>query len=231
MNRNTAPLYLFLSIIPSFIGNTAIYAQAVSNDTITIKHKSYTTAFSKSKRFSIVVKYWLTKAMLSCQQRIKRTNKFRPDPLLPDYTNLGKDYRKSGYDRGHNMAAADCGCDLTGIAESFYYSNICPQTRALNRGRWKSLEQYIRRFAQTYDSVLVWCGAVASSGNQIGKVNVPDYCWKIIYIKRLGAVEAYSFKNDTADTEIIENYRVPLDSIRRLSGLFFFDKDLAHRFE
>jgi endonuclease G len=194
MKRYSASLHLFLSIVFCFSGNTAIFAQEVSKDTVTIRHKYYTTTFSKSKRIPIVVKYWITRAMLLCQNRVKRTNKFSPDPLLSDYTNLDTDYRKSGYDRGHNMAAADCGCDLIGMTESFYYSNICPQTPALNRGRWKALEKYTLRIVEVYDSVLVWCGAVTTSGKHIGSVAVPDYCWKIIYVKRLGAVEVYSLK-------------------------------------
>ena len=94
------------------------------------------------------------------------------------------------------MDAYDCSCDVMGTNESFYYSNICPQIPSLNRGRWKSLEEYTRRLTQMYDSVLVWCGAVTKSEKFIGKVAIPDYCWKIIYIKYLGTVEAYSFKND-----------------------------------
>jgi endonuclease G len=216
-------IYLIFLLFLSFSGFPKAISQekVPSSDTITIKHKYYTTTFSKSKHIPIVVKYWLTRAMLSCQNRIKRINKFKPDPFLPDYTNLGKDYRKSGYDRGHNMAVVDCGCDSIGMIESFYYSNICPQTPGLNRGRWKALEEYTRRLVQAYDSVLVWCGAVILSGKHIGKVKVPDYCWKIIYIKRLGAVEAYSFKNDNTKSEILNAYNIPLDSIHRLSGLKF----------
>jgi endonuclease G len=160
--------------------------------------------------------------MLSCKKRIKRTNRFRPDPLLPDYTNLGKYYRKSGYDRGHNMATADCGCDPISMTESYYYSNICPQTPVLNRGSWRALEEYTRRIVKVYDSVLVWCDAVTTSRKYIGKVAVPDYCWKIIYIQKLGAVEAYSFKNDNADFVTLNTYKVSIDSVQNLSGLKFF---------
>jgi DNA/RNA endonuclease G (NUC1) len=92
MKQYSAPLYLFLSIVFCFSGNTAIFAQEVSKDTITIKHKYYTTTFSRSKHIPIVVKYWLTKAMLTCQNRVMRTNKFRPDPQLPDYTNMDEKF-------------------------------------------------------------------------------------------------------------------------------------------
>jgi endonuclease G len=84
------------------------------------------------------------------------------------------------------------------MIESFYYSNICPQTPSLNRGRWKTLEAYTRRMVKKYDSVLVWCGAVTTSGKYVGGVAVPDYCWKIIYVKKTGAVQAYSFKNENS---------------------------------
>ena len=188
-------------------------------DTVTICHKYYSTTFSKSKHFPIVVKYWLTKAMLDCEHRYKRSNKFKPDPLIPEYTNLDKDYKKSGYDRGHQRDAYDCGCDSTAMIESFYYSNVAPQLPALNRGIWKKLEEYTRKLAKEYDSILVWCGSVTFEDKHIGKVLVPDYCWKIIYIKRLGTVKVYSFRNDMTFKQELHSFEVSLDSIRNLSGV------------
>ncbi len=69
------------------------------------------------------------------------------------------------------------------MKESFYYSNMCPQTPKLNRGIWKKLENYTRGLVGEDDSVLVWCGSVAKSGRTIGPddVVVPDYCWKILF--------------------------------------------------
>jgi DNA/RNA endonuclease G (NUC1) len=67
-------------------------------DTITIHHKYYSTTFSKSKHFPVVVRYWLTNAILDCERQYKRSNKFKPEPLIPEFTNLEKDYKKSGYD-------------------------------------------------------------------------------------------------------------------------------------
>ncbi len=188
-------------------------------DTVTLTHKYYSTTFSKSKHFPVIVKYWITKSMLDCKKRIPRTNNFRLDPLLPKDTDLKKDYARSGYDQGHNMDAYDNGCDAVGMSESFYYSNMCPQTPTLNRGEWKSLEEYTRNQVETNDSVLVWCGSVSLKGKKhIGKVIVPDYCWKILYIKKSGTIEAYSFKNDKSKPKPIESYKVSEDSIYHLSG-------------
>jgi len=131
-------IYKNLSILVTYIGFTIGVCISQPLDTVTIYHKYYSTTFSKSKHFPVVVKYWLTKAMLDCEHRYKRSNKFKPDPSIPEYTNLNKDYKKSGYDRGHQMDAYDCGCDSIAMAESFYYSNVAPQVPTLNRGNWKS---------------------------------------------------------------------------------------------
>ena len=148
---------------------------------------------------------------------------FNQIPQLPQYTDLEKDYKRSGYDRGHNMDALDNACDLTGEKESFYYSNMCPQTPRLNRGIWKSLETYCRSLSMEYDSLLIWCGSAVTTGRTIGPddVAVPDYCWKIIYIKRTGKTYAYSFRNDESKADPLPSYEVSLDSVQHLSGLKF----------
>ena len=208
---------------------TSSYAtNSQMNDTVTIHHKYYSTTFSKSKHFPVVVKYWLTNAMLDCDRRFKRENKFKPDPLIPEFTNLDKDYKKSGYDRGHQMDAFDCGFDSTAMAESFYYSNVAPQIPALNRGNWKRLEDYTRKLVKDYDSVLVWCGSVTIEFNHIGRVTVPDYCWKVLYIKKINRTESYSFRNDNSRWGDLHSYEVSLDSIQHLSKLHFFKDENTH---
>jgi endonuclease G len=211
-------IFFFLStFLGSFIAISEIKEE--NCDTITIYHKYYTTTFSKSKHFPVVVKYWLTRSMVDCKHRYKCSNKFKPDPLIPKYTNLDKDYKKSGYDRGHQMNAYDCGCDSTAIAESFYYSNVAPHLPSLNRGIWKQLEEYPRKLVQEYDSVLLWCGSVAFHDRFIGRAVVPDYCWKIIFIKISGIVKAYSFRNDIILKRYKPSFEVSVDSIQNLTGL------------
>jgi len=198
-------------------------------DTITIHHKFYSTTFSKSKRFPLVVKYWLTRSMLDCEQRYKRSKRFKPDPLIPEFTTLDKDYKNSGYGRGHQMDAYDCGCDSIAMEESFYYSNITPQFPALNRGSWKKLEDHTRKLVKDFDSVLVWCGSAAFENRYIGRVAVPDYCWKVLYIKKLNKVVSYSFRNDSPRLGDLHSYEVSLDSIPHLlSKLHYFKDENTH---
>jgi endonuclease G len=206
---------VWLLIISILIGCSAF---SQTPDTITVTHKFYSTTFDRTKHYPVVVKYWLTKKMYACKSKIKRTNKFTPDPALPNDTNLKKDYTGSHYDRGHNMPAEDNTCNSFGMKECFYYSNMAPQTHSLNAGAWKTLETYTRNQAKKYDSVLVWCGSVSLSNRTIGRVSVPDYCWKIIHIKKQGITEAYSFKNDTSPSQPLNSYKVSVDSIYHLSG-------------
>ena len=119
------------------------------------------------------------------------------------------------------MDAYDCGCDSTAMAESFYFSNVVPQLHALNRGSWKRLEEFTRKLAKEYDSVLVWCGSVTIENKQIGRIAVPDYCWKIIYIKKSRIVKAYSFRNDIVFIGGLHSFEVSVDSIRNLSDIVF----------
>ena len=161
--------------------------------------------------------------MVNCPKHIKRTNKFTPDPELPQYTNLNRDYSGSRYDRGHNMPAEDNACSSTGMNECFYYSNMCPQTPRLNRGIWKRLETETRELARQNDSILVWCGSVIKHGRKIGPddVAVPDYCWKILFIKHERDTLAYVFPNTSTVSGTLPQFRVSIDSVEHLSGLKF----------
>lgn len=201
----------------------AAIAQPAYSQTVTLKHTYYTSTFDTAKRIPVVVKWWLTKEMVSCSGRVQRTNKFALDPELPACTNLSRDYAGSGYDRGHNMSAEDNACSETGMKESFFYSNMCPQTPKLNRGIWKRLETYARGLAGEDDSVLVWSGSVVRSGHTIGpdKVAVPDYCWKIIFVKHNRDTLAYVFPNTATVSGALTVFRVSVDSVERLSGVRF----------
>lgn len=189
---------------------------------ITIQHKYYTTTFDKSKHIPFVVRYTLTSKMLSCKERISRTDNFTADPELPGATDLKEDYKEasSKYDRGHNMPAEDNRCDETGMNECFYFSNMFPQTAKLNRGIWKQLEVKERLKANENDSIVVYIGSYGMI-ETIGpdSVAVPEYCWKVIYAN--GQYEAYTFPNTTTVQGAISNFQTTISQIEHLSGYHF----------
>jgi len=192
-----------------------------SQDTVRIKHTNYSTVFSKSKKYPLVVEWWVTKNMVTCPTPLKRKDNFKPDPKLFQYTDLSKDYVGSGFDRGHMMPAADNLCQTQQVQdECFYFSNMAAQYHSLNAGDWKSLETFVREEAKKSDSIRVWCGNIGEI-KKIGSVSVPKYCWKVIYIKKENIWKSFLFENNTSKPDGFQNNKVEISEIEKMTGLKF----------
>ena len=70
------------------------------------RHFKYSLKYSEQHEQAVWVAYILTKDMLE-NQTIKRKDKFTPDKYVTSGSASHKDYKKSGYDRGHLCPAAD----------------------------------------------------------------------------------------------------------------------------
>jgi endonuclease G len=192
-----------------------------AQDTITLKHTGYTTTYSKSLHYPLLVQWWDTKARIECSNPLPRKDAFAPDPLLPSETNLAKDYVGSGTDRGHMCPAADNQCaGLEPLMECFYFSNMSPQYHSLNAGDWKSLETKTRELTKEYDSVYVWCGSLGSA-KKIGTTTVPTVCWKVVYVKRTNEYLAYVFKNTTDKPIGLDKHKTSVSEVELLTGFKF----------
>jgi endonuclease G len=192
-----------------------------SQDTVRIKHTEYTTVFSKSLKYPVLVQWWTTKAKVSCAVPLKRIDSFGPDPMLVSETNLLADYKGSGLDRGHVTPAADNLCNGPKVmAECFYFTNMIPQYHALNAGDWKTLETLTRTIAAEKDSVMVWAGAIGVQ-SKIGRVSVPVKCWKVIYVKKDKTYHCYVFNNIAEKQTGLESKKVTIEEVKRLTGFTF----------
>ena len=211
---------LLYSIALVLISLLIVSSSQIQNEVV-LKHTNYTSIFSISKKYPVMVEWWVTKAMVSCPKPLKRKDNFKPDPLLTEHTNLSQDYVGSGYDRGHMMPAADNLCQTQLVQdESFYFSNMSAQTPQLNRGDWKSLETFTREESKIKDSIHVWVGNVGEI-KKIGRVAVPKYCWKVIHIKKENRWVAYLFENNTSNPDGFKNNEVALKDITSLTGFTF----------
>ena len=190
-------------------------------DTVRIVHKNYTTVFSKSLKYPLLVEWWNTKDKIGCANPLPRKDKFVPDPMLKAETDLQSDYTRSGLDRGHVAPAADNLCSGKDVAEeAFYFSNMIPQYHGLNAGDWKAGETYSRDMAIQFDSVHVWAGAIGEA-KRIGKVAVPRQCWKVIYIVKTKEWYAFVFANDPDQKFGLEAHKVTVSDIEKLTGFKF----------
>jgi len=210
-------LILISIVVMSFL----VIGSSPQQDNVILKHTNYTSTFSISKKYPVMVEWWVTKSMVSCTTPLKRKDNFKPDPLLLEHTNIGKDYVGSGFDRGHMMPAADNLCQTQLIQdECFYFSNMSAQYHSLNAGDWKSLETLTREEAKSKDSIHVWTGNVGEI-KRIGNVAVPKYCWKVIHIKKENKWSAYLFENNTSKPDGIKNNEVKVEEITKLTGITF----------
>ena len=86
----------------------------------------------------------------------ERKNKFQPDPNIPEneQTSL-KDYRGSGFSRGHLCPSGDRVYSATQNEQTFYLTNMQPQIQGHNAGIWSKLEERVRKWAGRCDTLYV----------------------------------------------------------------------------
>ena len=66
----------------------------------------------------------------------------------------------------------------------------------------------------------MWAGNIGSV-MKINNLTIPEYCWKVIYYPKTKKYIAYLFKNDSSKPDGIENNKVPLSQITKLTGFKF----------
>ena len=158
-----------------------------------------------------------------------RSNDFRPDSLVTSGTSDVEDYWDSGYDRGHMAPSADFRWSKKALSESYYYSNISPQTPELNREAWSNLEMQIREWVVQYGDLLVITGPVLKDSLpkiQQGsyRVSIPEADFKIVVDlnREQPRALAFLYPNTKDVKDKIQDYVVTIDSIEKITGITFF---------
>lgn len=123
-------------------------------DTLTIPKVGYLVRYDTRLGVPILTDYVLPRSLL---RRIssRRGMTFYPDRALPRPQVSPSCYNRSGYDRGHNVPAADMAGNPVIMLETFAMSNVSPQTPEFNRHRWKNIEILVRSLARRYGAVRV----------------------------------------------------------------------------
>ena len=188
---------------------------------------AYTASYNDKMKNPNWVAWELTRKEIA--GTYERSDKFVPDPDLPEPRVKSSDYTRSGYDRGHMAPAADMKWSLRAMEESFYMSNICPQHKKLNRGDWNDLEDACRAWAKKYGTVYIACGPIYDRHNPryIGgsKIAVPDRFFKVvlIYNRKEPMALGFIFPN-IARSQDLDKYQVTVDDVEHITGYDFFSK-------
>ncbi|KAI9753412.1 MAG: nuclease [Lichina confinis] len=202
------------------------------------------SSFDRRTRNPSWVAEHITPQSLAIHGGDRRGSTFLEDPALPQkFQAKLKDYHRSGYDRGHQVPAADAKWDQKAMDETFYLTNMCPQVgEGFNRDYWAHVEDFCRRLTQRYPSVRVISGPLylprrdAVDGRWrvnyevIGNppnVAVPTHFYKVIFAEdgRIGgnvALGAFVLPNaEISNLKPLTDFEVPIEAVERASGLEF----------
>ena len=189
----------------------------------------------------------ITPASLAVRDGDRKHSQFLEDDSIPPKFRGGlKDYFRSGYDRGHQVPAADAKWSQTAMDETFYLSNMCPQVgEGFNRDYWAHFEDFCRRLTVQYPSVRMVTGPLYLPKKDpvdnkwyvkyemIGSppsVAVPTHFYKVIFAEdgTVGgnvSIGAFVLPNaPISNQKPITDFEVPIEAVERASGLEFATK-------
>ena len=204
-----------------------------------IIHKGYTLSYREVYEQSEFVMYVLNHG----NSKVSRTNDFKTDYSVSTKSATPQDYYKSGYDKGHLAPAADFSYSKELMSESFYMSNMSPQTPGLNRGPWKFLEEYFRNLGEKYDKVYIITGPVLGSDDisdsykEIGenKVKIPYLFYKCgLFIKDNDYYMISFLMPNEIFSRNFEDYQCTTNDIESLVNMNFFsfiDDEIEEKLE
>jgi len=189
-----------------------------------VNHSFFTLSYAEDHEQAEWVMYTLQGNALN--PAINRSNNFRPDKKVKTGSADLSDYRGSGFDRGHLAPAADMKYNSTSMSESFYMSNMSPQTPNFNRQVWRNIESQFRNWGYEYEKIIIVTGPVLN-GDYLGiigtnKVTVPKYYYKVaIDPQNLERNIAVLIENKGSSSDI-QSHVVSIDSLESFTGIDFF---------
>ncbi|MCJ1223366.1 nuclease [Toensbergia leucococca] len=212
---------------------------------------STVSAFDRRNRNPLWVAEHITPASLALRGGDRRHSYFVEDTAIPEkFRAKLHDYFRSGYDRGHQVPAADAQWSQEAMNQTFLLTNMCPQVGdGFNRDYWAHLEDFCRRLTNNYPSVRVVTGPLylprkdgdgkwRVSYEVIGSppnVAVPTHFYKVIFAEdgKTGgnvSVGAFVLPNaPIANEKPLKDFQVPIEAVERASGLEFATKLPAQR--
>ena len=158
---------------------------------------------------------------------------FQPDPDLPkEYRTELEQYKGSKYSRGHICASADRLNSMEANEQTFYLSNIMPQTSKLNEGTWANMENQVRKWnSNKYrETLYVVKGGTIDDQHLLSPTSsgltVPEYFFMGIVSKLSNKYRGIAFilehanpaKNGTSP----KNYVFSIDQLEQMTGIDFF---------
>lgn len=216
--------------------NTNLFFLPASTTGLVIHHQCFSLSYHEDHEQAEWVAYELKKSQLSNMEFDRPY--FEVDPAITSGAAHWRNYKNSGYDRGHLCPAADRRFSKLTHDETFLTSNTTPQEHEFNSGIWNRLEQKVRYWANKYNGVFVITGGVLEDDLEtIGyeNVSVPKQFYKIVLDNNSGKIKVIAFLIPHQESKKpLGEFVTSVDNIERLTGIDFFPKledTLEHKIE
>lgn len=134
------------------------------------------------------------------------------------------------YEKGHILASADRLCSKEANRQTYYMTNIYPMVYNFNHGVWQSLENKVRSWANSSDTLyVVKGGTIDAQKNILGytKENhiVPRYFYMALMKKKGNKLTAIGFwleHNDNSSWGKLSEYAYSIQELQNKTGIDFF---------
>lgn len=203
------------------------------------KTRNYSYYFDYSARVAVWVAYPLNNALIGGSGT--RSNAWAPDPLMPssDQALIANGNYKGlyGMNRGHQIPSADRYRPLAN-RETFYGTNMTPQLGSFNSGVWAKLEDRVRAWAKSCDTLYVVTGCVVeprygvASDNAGKSVVAPGAYYKaVLRLNRNGTFGHAGYNAcaiylehsaDNSDRSVNRSMAMSIRELERKTGVDFF---------
>lgn len=198
----------------------------------------YALGYSPEKRQALWVAHRLAKEDVT-GELVPREIAFKRDFEVSNSPEK-YDYYGSGFDRGHMAPAGDMEYHRDRMLDSFFMSNISPQTPHINSGVWSSIEDFTRSVAKQHGKVCVITGPIfpeqggdysivpmPHENNSIkaegGDIPIPVAFYKVLYTeKRGGMMLGFVVPNEDGVFAHYSQFARSVATVERLTGFSFF---------
>ena len=224
------------------MGLPSAVSTSTPNSFLSVK-SGYVVSYNGSRKVPNWVSWELNSSYLGSTAR---QDDFRVDDTFPASEPQAAlaDYSGSGYDRGHMCPSADRTLTVAANQQTFYLTNMVPQSAHNNEGPWAVMENDLRDLATAGNELFIIAGGTFSAtSNTIGSgVVVPDKTFKVVVVlnsvgQGVSAVttstRVIAVMMPNEDAQISQSadwhtFRVSVDSIEAATGYdFLSDVDPA----
>lgn len=232
--------YISRMEMPAISGADCVFVTHLTTD-YQGKQVNYSVLYDRNHHHSRWVAYRLDKVTSFVQVGRKDYSEkpqYPVDPLCKEWS-LPDDLSFSGYDHGHLCASAERYYSEQANKQTFYMTDMSPQTGDFNQNYWTIYEKFLYSLARdnrtSPDTLYVVKGGTLTEGKTINRftvrgynVTVPKYYFIACLAVKGGAYSAIGFWVEhkvpswRSDKEELRKHAVSIDVLEQKTGFDFF---------